>query len=301
MKMKKMHKNTSLRGSPKGDRSNLLDTRRLLRRPSLRSGLLAMTVIVLFFANTLYASIEIDPIRLELEAESGKPITGYISITNHGEEDMDISFSPGDYRYMFSGNTVFPEPPAEQTIPTAKSWISIKPDKIKLEKGKTQQVQYSINTPSSLAGEYVAAILIDREQPQTPLKQNTTGQVRIKITPRINVPVYISIKNNLKRSCEIKELKAVSSKNKKFVWFSVTLKNNGTTHIRPAATLTIFDESKAVVKKIPLGRSLPVFANFSEKFSTDFVPELPGTYKVVVTVDIGTKDFIQKSAEFEVN
>lgn len=43
----KIHKNTSLRGSPNGDRSNLLNARRLLRRPSLCSGLLATTVMVL--------------------------------------------------------------------------------------------------------------------------------------------------------------------------------------------------------------------------------------------------------------
>lgn len=256
---------------------------------------------LLAFTSQTIASIEIDPMRLELEIESGKQSTGYMTLTNHGEENLDISLSPGDYRYMFSGNTVFPESPKAQTLPSAKSWITLKPDKIKLEKEKMQQVQYSINAPSLLSGEYVAAILIDMEQPQTLLKQNTTGQVRIKITPRINIPVYIAIKGSLKRSCEIKGFEAVSSKNKKFVWFSATVKNNGTVHIRPSVTLAIFDASKAVVKKIQMGRSLPVFANFSEKFTADWVPELPGKYKVVATVDIGTNNLVQKSAEFEVN
>ena len=299
--MRKIHKNTSLRGRHvqyTGSRLREVATEAisLILGVCFVASLLAMTTLTI----PAYASIEIDPMRLELEAESGKQATGYITLTNRGEENMDISLSPGDYRYMFSGNTVFPESPKAQTLPSAKSWITLKPDKVKLEKGKAQQIQYSINVPSSLTGEYVAAILIDHEQPQTPLKQNITGQVRIKITPRINVPVYISIKNSLKRSCEIKGLEAVSSKNKKFVWFSVTLKNNGTTHIRPSVTLTIFDESKAIVKKISLGKSLPVFENFSEKFSADWVPESPGKYKVVATVNIGTKDFTQKSAEFDV-
>jgi hypothetical protein len=111
----------------------------------------------------------------------------------------------------------------------------------------------------------------------------------------------VAIKNSLSRSCEIQKLEAVSSGNKKFVWFSVTLKNNGTVHVRPAITLTIFDENKAVANKISLGKSLPIFTDFSETFSADWVPRFTGKYTVVATVDIGTKDFIQKSAIFDVN
>jgi len=258
------------------------------------------TFCFLLLPSPLFASIEIDPMRMELQADSGKPIAGYISITNRGNENIDISLSPGEYRYMFSVETIYPKNSEPQTLPSCKNWINLKPDKVKLEKGKTQQIQYSINVPSSAKNEYVAAILIDEEQPAAPIEPGTAGQVRIKITPRINIPVYVEIKDSLKMSCEITNLEAVSSKNKKFVWFSAAVKNSGTVHIRPTVTLTIIDQYKTVVKKIPLGKTLPIFAGFAERLTAEWVPDFTGKYTVVATADIGTENFAQKSAEFDV-
>ena len=126
--------------------------------------LFVICTFLFVFSNNVFASIAVDPARLELEADSGKITTGYISITNTGNDDIDISLSPGEYRYMFSIDTVPPDAPKPQSMPSCKAWIGLKPDKLKIEKGKTQQVQYSINAPQSSKGEYVAAILIDKEQ-----------------------------------------------------------------------------------------------------------------------------------------
>jgi len=260
-----------------------------------------LSFVILVFTQPLFASIEIDPMRLELEADSGNTTTGYITITNRANETIDVSVSPGDYRYMFSSSTIYPGPGKPQSVPSCKSWISLKPDKLTLEKGKTASLEYSIKVPAASKGEYVGAILIDKEQPAGELKAAKTGQVRVKITPRINIPVYVAIKNSLSRSCEIQKLEAVSSTNKKFVWFSVTLKNNGTVHIRPAITLTMFDENKTVANKISMGKSLPIFADFADSFTANWTPRFAGKYTAVATVDIGAKDFIQKSVLFDVN
>jgi len=251
--------------------------------------LFTFSFLLFTLSSIALASIEIDPMRLELEAVSDKTITGYITIKNHGDEDIDLSFSAGEYRYIIPGNA-----------PSCKAWISLNPDKIKVEKEKQQEIQYSIKIPAYSKGEYVASVLIDKEQQPEPINLKEKGQVRVKITPRINMPVYVTIKNSLVRSCSITELATLQSEDKKSVDFSVSVKNTGTTHIRPAIILAILDENKAVVKKIPVGKALPIFAGFAEKFSAKWNAPEKNKYTVVATVDMGNGDFIQNSSEFEV-
>lgn len=251
-------------------------------------------------ANLAFASVEIQPMRLELELDGGKTQTGYLSFANHGDEDVKLAISPGEYRYMFSDNTVYPEPAKPQALPSCKSWITFKPDKIKLEKGKAQQIQYAINVPAASSGEYVASILIDQDQYPSPLEANRTGQVRIKITPRISIPVYATIKKSLKRSAAISNFTSAASEDKKSVSISITIKNTGTTHIRPKTSLVILDKNGAVANRASLGEALPMFAGFKERLSTVWTPRFPGKYTAIATVDIGTEPLIQENIAIEV-
>lgn len=255
---------------------------------------------LLLATNMAFASIEIDPIRLELELDAGGTHSDYLNLTNHGSEAVEISLSTGEYRYMFSNNTIYPQPPKSRTLPSCRAWINFKPNKIKLQKDQKQQVQYTINVPAASADEYLAAIVIDEAQKAPDFQPGETGRVRIKITPRISIPVYVAIKKLLKRSCEISALSGAMSEDKKSVEFSVTLKNTGTVHIRPQTALLVLDKAGAVANKIPLGKSLPIFAGFGEKLSASWTPRFSGKYTLVATVDIGTGELIQKSIQFEV-
>jgi hypothetical protein len=201
---------------------------------------------------------------------------------------------------MFSKNTIYPQASKAQTLPSCKNWITFDHDRLKLKKGQTSQVQYAINAPAVMAGEYVAAILIDEEQPAEELKPSEKSQVRIKITPRISIPVYIAAKNSLRRSCIISDLSAALSSDKKSAEIYVTLKNTGTVHVRPATSIVVLDEYGILSGKFSLGKSLPLFPDFGEKLSSVWKPRFSGRYTIVATVDIGTGALIQKSMSFEV-
>jgi hypothetical protein len=247
-----------------------------------------------------FASIDVQPIRLELELDAGKTYSDYLTLTNHSEGEIEISVSPGEYRYMFSENTVYPENQNNKAIPSSKGWITFKPDKIMLKKGQPRQIQYAINVPAGAVDEYVACIIIDEEQAEQELNPSITGQVRVKITPRISIPVYIAIKNSLKRSCSIDETSQLVDSKEKNVDFYITLKNDGNVHIRPSTTLVIIDEYGAVAGKLSLGKSLPIFAGFGEKLTATWKAKFFGKYTAVVTVDIGDGQIVQESVKFEV-
>jgi len=271
-----------------------------------RYGCLSFIIFFLFsvlcspFSGLSYASIEIDPMRLELELEEGKTHSGELTLVNHSDEAVQIALSADEYRYMFSPGAIYAEPPKPKTLPSCRAWIAFNPDKIELEKDAKKQVQYTIKVPSGPDDEYVAAIVIDALSQQPTFSATDTGRVKIRLTPRISLPVYVAIKKSAKRSCSISDLSAVVLEDKKTVEFSVTLKNDGTVHIRPLTRLLVLDAAGGVVDKIPLGVSLPVFAGFGEKLSAKWVPRFPGKYTVVATVDIGAGPLIQKGIPFEV-
>jgi len=262
---------------------------------------LLFTFYFLLFITPSYASIEIDPLRIELEASEGKTYSGYITITNHGSENVEVSLSPGDYRYMLSENTIYPSSNKSEFLPSCKNWINFTPDRINLDKNATQQIAYTVKVPAdAMANEYVSSILVDEEQEPSLIEQGKSGQVRIKITPRISIPVYIAIEKYLEYSCVISDFTATVSDKEKSVELVVKLENNGTAHIRPVTKLVILDEYGTVINKISLGKSLPIFADFGEKLTTTWKPKFKGKYTAVATVDIGTENLIQKSVVFEV-
>jgi hypothetical protein len=247
---------------------------------------------------TCFASVEVQPIRLELELDAGETYSDYLTLTNHGDEEIKVSLSGSEYRYMFSENTIYPENKNIQSLPSSKGWINFKPDRVTLKKNEPQQIQYTIKVPPKSTAEYVASMLIDEEQTAQELNPSLTGQVQIKITPRINIPVYIAIKNSLKRTLSIADLTQIV--NEKNVVFSVILKNDGNVHIRPSTTLVIIGEYGAVADEISLGKSLPIFAGFGEKLTATWKARFFGKYTAVATVDIGAGQLVQESTKFEV-
>jgi len=268
---------------------------------NIAKSIFAFLLFTFYFLAPAFASIEINPLKIELEASEGKTYSGYITITNHGLENTEISLSPGDYRYMLSDNAIYPKSNRSEFLPSCKNWITFNPDRINLDKNATQQIAYTVKVPAdAMANEYVSSILIDEEPQPSLVEQDKSGQVRIKITPRISIPVYIAIEKYLEYSCAISDFTATVSDKEKSVELVVILENNGTAHIRPVTKLVILDGFGTLENKISMGKSLPIFSDFGEKLTTTWKPKFKGKYTAVATVDIGTENLIQKSITFEV-
>ncbi len=282
--------------------------------------LLLITASLLFSVSS-YGSIEVEPMRIETQAGAGETVTGYLTLTSIQEKPIEISFSSGEYRYMFSPGVIYPDSPKGQALPSCKNWISFKPDKIRLEKYKPQKVQYTIKVPQAANTEHLAAILIDQEQNQDDLTPPVNGQARVKITPRLSVPVYVLIKNSAVQQYIISELTAsvgaglparestmraakaaptFAQDVDNTIVIETILKNTGTTHIRPLTKITITDDAGNLVENINAGKSLPVFPGFGEKVQALWKPKGPGEYAIVATVETENQSLIQKSLRIKI-
>lgn len=243
-------------------------------------------------------AVEIDPMRLEHSLEAGKTYSGSFRLSNTSDFAVKILASTGTYRYIFSENSIPPQG-GKKTLPSCQGWLQFEKTKVNLTPGEFTDAKFLIKVPRDAAGEYLCAVIFDENRS---LKENAPkdneGSVRIQLTPRFSIPIYISIKNTEKTKAEITDLRLTSGSKKGEIIINVTLKNTGNTHIRPFGTLIIFNQNGEVVKNLPIGKSLPVFPGYQETIPV-LCRNLPtGKFSAVATVEIAKDNIIQKKTAF---
>lgn len=254
----------------------------------------------IFFSGLPSYAVEIEPMRLELVLPRGQTHTGSLNLVNHKTNPVEISLSPGEYRYIFSSGTIFPKDPDKRNLLSCRGWITFSPDRFKLEAGESIKIEYKINVSDGAYGEYVASILVDEERQISPFEKDAFGEVRVKITPRISIPVYIAIKETEAMSAKVQEVKVNRDPESKMVTFTVVLLNTGTVHLRPTGNIIIMNENSQVAAKLPTGKCLPIFPEYGERIPVSWKPSRAGIYTAIVTIDIGTNQLLQEKIEFEV-
>jgi len=246
-------------------------------------------------------AVEIEPMRLELEVNRSDKHSGSLEVTNHTDETIEISASTGKYRFIESANAIYPTTLSQKNLQSCQNWIKLDPDRAKIKPDSTLKLSYEISVPENSFGEYVAAIVVDEEKgPRGSFDSKTPGVLQVKITPRYSIPVYVSIKDYFERSAEIEEFKAEADAKNGAVSFEITLKNTGTTHLRPSGTVVVMGEGGYVATRLATGKCLPVFSGFGEKIPVRWIRAPKGKYTAVATIDIGTEELLQETIEFEV-
>ncbi len=260
-----------------------------------------LVILWLWVGISQYAyAIEIEPMRLELELNATQTHEGSLKLTNHSSEPIEASLATGMYRFVMSPNIIYPEIKKTTIIDSCQQWIKLTPDLIKIQPGSTEEIQYTIDIPSDSFGEYVAAIVVDENRLTEALDPATKGQVRVKITPRFSIPVYVAIKDSLEYSAEITEFEPIYDAESGVVNFEVTIKNTGTAHIRPVGTIVITDQKNNLAARLSTGRCLPIFSEWGLKIPVRWASTVKGKYTAVATLDIGTGELLQKTIQFNV-
>ncbi|MCM8782627.1 MAG: hypothetical protein NC828_06235 [Candidatus Omnitrophica bacterium] len=259
--------------------------------------LFVLSLSLLIFNFPAYA-VDIEPLRLEHKLEAGKTYSGSFRLSNTSPFAVDISISTGEYRYILSENSI---PPAggKKTFPSCQNWLQFEKTRFSLNAGEFADAKFLIKVPVDATEEHLCAVIFDEKkllQEITPKAK--TGSVQIQFTPRFSIPVYLSIKNTEKISVEIKDISAISSLKKGNVTIKITLINSGAIHIRPFGTLVIFNQSGAVVKNLPIGKTLPIFPGYQEIIPVNCSGLAAGKYLAVATIEVSKNKIIQKKTTF---
>ena len=251
--------------------------------------------LVLTFSS--YA-VEIEPMRLEYSLQNGKTYSGSFRLKNTSNFAVEIFISTGDYRYIFSQNTIPPEK-NKTALPSCESWFNFEKTKLNLNSGEFCDAKFFIKVPPDASSEQLCAVIFDEKRGlQETVRKENAGNIQINLTPRFSIPVYISIKGAEKIAAEITEMSAVLEPQEGGVKFNITLHNMGNVHIRPFGTLVIFNQKEEVVKNLPIGKSLPIFPDYKERLLV-ICSKLPaGKYSAIATVEISKDNIVQKKTPF---
>ena len=263
--------------------------------------------ICLFFFVVLFSSValavEVEPSRLELKVPANQPTRGELQISNPGRQPVEIRLSAGPYRFL---------DPALK-LPSCQDWFKFEPNRLTLAAGAATTVAYTVTPPANLdidtAGEYLGAILVDQLPAEAEKKPE--GKAHLTVVPRLALAVYVMIEGKERTEVNLVGVKVGRFESRAphketrerptdLLQIDVTLKNNGTVHVRPSGTYALFDAEDHLVRANPLGKGMPLLPTAGMTIPALLPMPPAGKYRLLTTIEVREGTVLQKENLFEV-
>ncbi len=229
-------------------------------------------------------SVEVSPLRVELQSAPGGTTTQAITVSNSGTQPVRVRATISDWHLSRSGSPQFEEP--TDTRYSASGWMRIAPPEQVVDPGKDATVRFTLAIPSSAepAG-YRSSILFDFAPASDPLARGRSVVVR----SRIGTLIYANV-GEPAAAVDLTDLltRVVPDQPTQIV---AVLKNTSRRTVRTRGTLTVYDKSGAAVSQ-SLVPDVPVLPESEREVPIPAIdpdkPSLPaGDYRVEVKIDVG--------------
>lgn len=233
------------------------------------------------------ASIEVSPLRVELQANPGGATTQAITIANTGREAVRIRATISDWRLSFDGAPQFADGGQAGSAFSATPWIRIAPPEQVIDAGKEGTVRFSLTIPSDAQpGGYRTSVLFDFGLASGDLPVRGKDVV---VKSRIATLVYVNL-GEPAASVELTDLKTRHAANQPTQIVAV-LKNTGRRTVRTRGVLTIYNTAGTKLSETPVP-DVPVLPESDREVAITAVdpakaPLPAGEYRVEVKFDVG--------------
>jgi P pilus assembly chaperone PapD len=230
-------------------------------------------------------SLEVSPLRVELQAEPGGSTTQAITLTNAGAEPVRVRARLSDWDLTREGTPQFEGAPVGGLF-SATSWLRIAPPEQVIEPGKDAIVRFTLAVPAGTqpAG-YRTSVLFEfsgASDDAAGRGRNVQFRSRIATLIYVNVgqpPAAVELIDLSLRPAE-KELKAIA-----------VLKNASKRTVRTRGSLVVYDASGRTVHTAAVP-DVPVLPESEREVAitiTDstMTPLPAGEYRVEVKIDAG--------------
>ena len=117
-----------------------------LKQASVRGFLAVLIVLAAVSSATAQISVEVSPLRVELQAMAGSTTTQAVTLNNAGKEPVRIRARISDWDLSRDGAPQF-EGAVENGPYSASSWIRIAPPEQVVDPGKDGTVRFSLTVP----------------------------------------------------------------------------------------------------------------------------------------------------------
>lgn len=250
-----------------------------------RALVIAAALLMAAHAAAAQVSVEVSPLRVELQLAAGASRTQAITITNTGKEPVRVRGTIADWNLSRDGAPQF-EAPAEGRAYSASGWIRIAPPEIVLQPGTSSAVRFSLAVPPAIdpAG-YRTGILFDF----SPASGDPVARAReVAVRSRIATLIYVNI-GQPPLAVDLTDLRVRSTP--ELTQVIGTLKNTSRRTVRTKGTVVISGAGGAAVRQVPVP-DVPVLPE-SEREVTIVISERganalpPGDYRIELRIDLG--------------
>lgn len=226
-------------------------------------------------------SIDVSPVRFELQAEPGAEYTNAVQVQNNGTEPVRLRAYVEDWHLDQEGTPLFE--PAGTTLASASAWLGFAPSDFLVEPGQTQVVRFTVLVPPrAVAHGYRAALLLE----SVPLNRaKPTGRL-MQVRGRVACMLYITV-GHPTLSAEITSLSVVARGDRPCLRMRVH--NTGDAHFRLAGDVTCLlgESALGAPGKLP---DVPVLPGTSRWVDIE-IPEGGFAPEALARVTIDLADF----------
>jgi P pilus assembly chaperone PapD len=261
----------------------------IIRPASLRS----CTVLAVALTSTLagatsavaQVSVEVSPLRVELQAGPGSSTTQPVTLTNYGQQAVRVRAAMTDWDLTRDGTPQFEGSEVGGRF-SATAWLRVAPPEQILEPGASATVRFNVTLPDAVEpGGYRTGILFEFEPasaaPAAPRKE-------LAFRSRIATLIYVNAGAPPART-ELLDVRVRPTGEGLDV--VATVKNSGRRTVRTKGTLVLFDATGAVAREAAVP-DVPLLPESEREIAVP-VPNVPGTplapgvYRAELKLDLG--------------
>jgi len=249
---------------------------------------LLIVVAIFFFSQIVNARLSVDSLNIKLKASSGESVSSTLTISNTGDEVIEVNVGIADWWRTPEGNLQLMAPGSRER--SCAEWILYSPSSLSIEPGEGEEVSLEIDVPEKAKGDHWAMLLVT-EQPKSVEQEDQ--QVSTRVTVNYAIKVLQQDPNTNEKNAKITNLQ-VNSVNP--LNLSIYYKNTGQTHLQTTGRVEIRDLQGETVKKLEIEKfpTLPSEKHIISVKGSEQSEELPsGTYYAIVIMDFGGDHLIQ--------
>ena len=211
-----------------------------------RALLLAALVSAIPASAAAQVSVEVSPLRVELQAPAGSTTTQAITLTNVGATGVRVRATLSDWYLSRDGSPQFDEPLAGRPY-AAAPWVKFAPPELVLAGNSTGTVRFTLAVPKTVdPASYRTAILFDF----TPVDAAGSDAVRqVRFKSRIATLIYVNV-GQVPPVLELTDMRVRATPEQTAV--IATLKNSSRRSVRTKGTLVLYDAAGAAVREVPV-------------------------------------------------
>ena len=233
---------------------------------------------------TAQISVEVSPLRVELQSGPGSSSTQAVTLNNGSPEAVRVRARVTDWDLSRDGAPQF-EGAKENGPYSATSWVRVAPPEQVIDPGKEATVRFTVTVPSDAAASgYRTSILFEF----LPASGDPVARKReVQFRSRVATLVYVNV-GEPPASVELNDLLTRSTPQQTHI--VAVLANTGKRNVRTKGTMTVFGEGGKPLAQVPVP-DVPVLPESEREVAIVAFeaakPLPPGEYRVEVRIDVG--------------